>query len=84
MKLYQDPLIASIFSIGSLVFGIYLLRWVIPGLLKGKVRYRFEGYDRFKRPVKFWFAMMWALGAEIFFLLGGLLMLYIEVMKKFI
>jgi len=84
MAVHQNPLIAVIVSIGSLVFGIYLLRWAIPGLLKGEVRYRFGGYDRFKRPIHFWFAVIWGLGAGIFFFLGGLLMLYLEVMKKFI
>ena len=53
MAVHQSPLIVTIVSIVSLMLGIYLLRWAIPGLLKGEVRYRFKKYERFERPKQF-------------------------------
>jgi hypothetical protein len=50
----------------------------------GSYFYRFEKYDRFTRPANFVLAITWGLSAGIFFLLGGLLVLYMEVMKTFI
>ena len=84
MAMYQNPLITAIVCIGAIGLGICLLRWAIPGLLKGEVHYRFGQYDRIKRPIHFWFAVIWGLGAGIFFLLGGLSLFYLGEMKKFI
>ncbi len=84
MAVHQSPIIVAIVSILSVMVGIYLLRWAIPGLLKGEVRYRLRRYDRLKRPKQFWIAVIWGLGAGIFFSIGGLLILYLEVLRSFI
>jgi hypothetical protein len=82
MTIHENPLIAAVVSTGSVVFGIYLLRWVVPGLLKGELRYRFKRYDRISQPIHFWCAAVWGVGTGIFFSLGGLAMLYLAMMKR--
>lgn len=81
MAIHQNPLIAAGVSAGSLLFGVYLFRWVARGLLKGELRYRSWRYDRITRPTHFWVAAAWGLGAAVFFSLGGLAMLYLGVIK---
>jgi hypothetical protein len=82
MAIHLNALLGAIVSAISLVFGIYLFRWVIPGLLKGELRYRFRRYDRRSRPIHFWCAAVWGLGVGVCFSLGGIAMLYLGVMKK--
>jgi hypothetical protein len=81
MAIHQTPLIAAIVAAGSLALGIYLLRWVIPGLLRGELRYRFTRYHGISNPIHFWCVAVWAFCAGVLFSLAGLAMAYLSVMK---
>ena len=82
MAINQHSLIVSILCIASLFFGVYLLRWTILGLLKGRIRYRLKEYDRFKSPMNFWLALIWGFSVGIFFSFGALLSFFLGVIKQ--
>jgi hypothetical protein len=82
MVSHPNPVIVTIVSFGSLVFGLAILRWILSGMLEGKLRYRFMTYDRNSCPIRFWFAAIWALGSGAVFSFAGLAMLYLGVIKR--
>ena len=73
---------AALVAIGCLVLGVCLLGWTIRGLLKGELRYRFWRYNRKSRPLQFWCAVAWGIGAGAVFALGGLAMLCLGGIRK--
>jgi hypothetical protein len=84
MAFTQHPLIVSILCMASLFFSAYVLRWTVLGIGKGKVRYRFREYSRFRHPANFWFAVIWGFCVGVVFLFGALLVFFVGVRRGLI